>query len=437
MTYAATGWVNWSGTYTMRPARVSRPVSTDEVAAQVRRANEDDVSIKAIGSGHSFTDIGLTRGVLLELDLLTGIREADPTTGLVTVAGGTPLHELNDALWQLGLALPNLGDIDRQTITGAISTGTHGTGSRFGGIATQVRALELVTGDGSVVECSPEENPDIFEHARVGLGALGIITAVTLQCVPSFALRAVESHAPLDAALANYPEWTAKADHFEFFWFPHTERVATKTNTRLAAGATLEPLSKSRRWFDDELLGNKVWERINRITTKRPHLIRRQNRLATALLGGREFSDRSYRVFASPREVKFREMEYAIPREALPAAIGQIRKWLDMTGTSIGYPIEVRFAAADDIPLSTGFERENCYVAVHEYHRRSHEAYFLAVEDIMKDLDGRPHWGKLHYRSASDLAPLYPRFDDFTKMRDRLDPERRFGNDYLRRVLGS
>jgi L-gulonolactone oxidase len=437
MTEPSTSWQNWSGGYTMRPARVAHPASPDDVAAEVRRANDDDLSIKAIGSGHSFTDIGLTRGVLLSLDRLTGIRAADPTTGLVTVAAGTTLHDLNKSLWQLGLAMPNLGDIDRQTISGAISTGTHGTGARLGGIATQVRALQLVTGDGTTIDCSATEHPDVFEHARVGLGALGIITAVTLQCVPAFALHAVESHAPLAQVLDDYEQRITAADHFEFYWFPHTEKVATKANTRLAPGAATEPLGRFRRWFDDELLGNKVWERLNRATTRRPKYIRAQNRLATALLGGREFSDRSYRVFASPRDVKFREMEYAIPRSLLPTAINQIRRWLDMSGTSIGYPLEVRFAAADDIPLSTGFQRDNCYVAVHEYHRRPHEPYFAAVESIMRDLDGRPHWGKLHYRSATDLAPLYPKFDEFVAMRDRLDPERRFGNDYLRRVLGS
>jgi L-gulonolactone oxidase len=434
---STTTWTNWAGTYTVAPARIACPRSPEEAAAEVRRAAEDDLSIKAVGSGHSFTDIGLTRGVLLHFDKLRGVLSADRTTGLVTVAAGTPLHELNPALWNIGLALTNLGDIDAQTISGAISTGTHGTGHAFGGIATQVRGLQLVTADGEIVNCSAEHNAELFSAARIGLGALGVITAVTLQCEPAFALHAVEVPVRYESMLENLDSVVDRADHFEFYWFPHTRRVLTKTNTRLPGDTPLEPLGRIRGWLDDEFLSNTVFERINRLTTRRPSLTARANRISARALTARKYTDRSYKVFASPRRVRFREMEYAVPRESMAYVIEEIEAWLSRTGEQIGFPVEVRFAAPDDIPLSSAYGRDTCYIAVHQYHRRAFEKYFLAVERIARDVSGRPHWGKLHFRTADNLASSYPLFDDFVALRDRLDPDRRFGNDYLRRVLGT
>ncbi|HTZ42402.1 MAG TPA: D-arabinono-1,4-lactone oxidase [Jatrophihabitans sp.] len=432
----APSWRNWSGSVTATPARIVRPRTVAEVSDEVRRAIADNLSVKAVGAGHSFTDIASTRGVLVSLDRLTGIVRADRATGLVTVAGGTTLAELNIALWKMGLSLSNLGDIDAQTISGAISTGTHGTGRAFGGLATQVRGLQLVTADGELLECSVEQHPEVFAAARVGLGALGIVTAVTLQCEPAYLLHAVERPADYDDLLEVLSVLEG-SDHFEFYWFPHTRRVLTKTNARVPAEAEARPLGRLKGWLDDEFLANTVFGGLNRLTTARPKLIRGANRLAARALTGREYVDRSYKVFTSPRRVLFNEMEYAVPRKALAYVMDEIDSWIKRSEEWVGFPVEVRLAAADNIPLSMAYGRDTCYVAVHQYHRRAHENYFLAVESIARTVDGRPHWGKLHYRSADDLAPLYPRFADFGRLRDRLDPERRFGNDYLRRVLGS
>jgi FAD-linked oxidoreductase len=429
-------WQNWSGTYTVTPARIVRPRTAEQVVDEVGRAVQDNLSVKAVGAGHSFTDIAVTRGVMVNLSLLTGIISGDRASGLVTVAAGTTLRELNSALWKMGLSMSNLGDIDSQTISGAISTGTHGTGKAFGGLATQVRALQLVTADGRLLECSPDQNADIFACARIGLGALGIITAVTLQCEPAFALRAVESPADFDDLLEMLGALEA-SDHFEFYWFPHTRRVLTKTNIRMPGDTPLRPVGRFRGWLDDEFLSNTVFGGINRLTSLQPRLIRNANQLAARALSEREYIDRSYSVFTSPRRVVFREMEYAVPRKSLPYVLDEIDGWIKRSGERIGFPIEVRLAAADNIPLSTAYGRDTGYVAVHQYHRRAHERYFLAVEQIARGVEGRPHWGKLHYRSADDLAPAYPRFSEFVDLRDRLDPDRRFSNDYLRRVLGS
>ncbi len=429
-------WRNWSDTFAVTPARIRCPSSADEVAAEVCRAAEDELSVKAVGAGHSFTDIAATRGVMLDLSKLTGIIEADPHTGLVTVAAGTVLRDLTPALWQLGLSMTSLGDIDSQTIAGAIATGTHGTGRRVGGLATQVRGLQLVTGDGQLLNCSAEQHRELFAAARVGLGALGIITAVTLQCEPAFVLRAVEAPADYDDLLEVLPTLELH-DHFEFYWFPHTRRVLTKVQSRLPGDTPLQPLGRLRGWRDDQLLANTVFDAVNRLTTARPRLIGGANRLAARALAQRDYTDRAYRVFPSERRVLYRAMEYAVPRASLAHVLDEIDSWLQRTGERVGFPVQVRLSAADNIPLSMAFGRDSCHIAVRQYHRRSHEGYFGAVEDIAREVDGRPHWGKLHYRSAEDLAPAYPLFEEFLAIRDKVDPDRRFGNDYLRRVLGS
>ena len=430
-----TTWTNWAGTV-RTDVTVVTPASVAELCSVVAAAAQRGQQVKPIGAGHSFTAIGATGGVQLRLDRLAGLVRADRETGLVTALAGTRLHALNEALWQLGLSMTNLGDIDAQTIAGAISTGTHGTGLRYGGIATQVRGLELVLADGSLLRCTPDENPDVFSAARVGLGALGVIATVTLQCEPAFALAAAEGPAPLDAVLDELDENVLGNDHFEFYWFPHTRRVLTKRNNRVLPQTALRPLPRFRHWLDDEFLANRVFDGVNRLTTRRPALIPQMNALASRLLSGRDYIDRSHRVFASPRRVLFREMEYAVPRNTVPEVLGEIDAYLDRSGEHVGFPVEVRFAAADDIWLSTAYERETGYVAVHQYHRRGHDSYFAAVESIAADVGGRPHWGKIHYRTADSLRASYPRFDEFRAVRDKLDPQRVFGNEYLSRVLG-
>jgi FAD-linked oxidoreductase len=422
-----TTWTNWAGTV-RADVEVARPATIAELHDVVAGANGR--RIKAIGSGHSFTAIGVTDGIQIAPDRLRGVVRADVGSGLVTVLGGTRLHELNETLWHLGLAMPNLGDIDVQTIAGAISTGTHGTGARLGGLATQVRGLQLVLADGSLYDASPDQ-------AAVGLGALGVIASVTLQCEPAFALAAAEVPADLDEVLADLDMTVKVNDHFEFYWFPHTRRVLTKRNNRVLPGTELHPIRAVRAYVDDEFLSNTVFDAINRVTSRRPALIPRANAIASRALSARDYIDRSYRVFASPRRVVFREMEYAVPAEAVPHVLAEIEAWLANSGERIGFPVEVRFAAADACWLSTAYGRDSGYIAVHQYHRREHERYFRAVEAIARSVDGRPHWGKLHYRDAASLATTYPRFGDFVALRDRLDPGRTFGNAYLERVLGS
>lgn len=433
---ANTSWHNWAGNQHAEPRAIEHPRDAEEVSLLVKRAAGEGRRVKAVGSGHSFTPTALTDGSLLVLDRMSGVISSDMSTGHVTIAAGTPLHRLNAILAQLGLAMSNLGDIDRQTISGATSTGTHGTGSRLGGLATQIRGLELVVGDGSIVSCSADERPELFECARVGLGALGVVTTVTLQCEPAFLLAADERPMPLGQVMEELDDLADNNDHFEFYWFPHTEVALTKRNNRLPAGQPAQPLKPWREWLDDEFLSNTVFNATCALGKRRPSMVPRLNRMAAKSLGARTFSAPSYEVFTSPRRVRFVEMEYAVPRAAIRDAVQAVRNVIERDQLLISFPIEVRVAAVDDIPLSTASGRDSAYVAIHRYRGEHYEDYFRAVEQEMKALDGRPHWGKMHWRTYEDLQPAYPRFDDFVAVRDQVDPDRVFANAYLDTVLG-
>ncbi|MGY1725402.1 D-arabinono-1,4-lactone oxidase [Geodermatophilus sp. SYSU D01062] len=427
-------WRNWAGNQRADGVTVVHPAGTGEIAAAVRDAAAAGRRVTALGSGHSFTGIGRPEDVALALDRhasLVGVDDA----GLVTVQAGMPLHRLNAELAARGWALTNLGDVDRQTVAGAISTGTHGTGARFGGLATQVRGLELVTADGSVLRCSSDEHPDVFSAARVGLGALGVLSTVTLQTVPAFALRAEEGAAALPDLLADFAGFTSSTDHVEFYWFPHTDRCRTLRNTRVPL-AEVAPLGRARAFWDDEVLANAGFAAVVAAGRRVPALVPPLARVCAGGWGGRTYTDVAHRVFVSRRRVRFRETEYAVPREAAPAVLEELRRVVDTGPHRVPFPVEVRVAAADDVPLSTAYGRDTAYVAVHVPARDRSGGWFAAFEAIALAAGGRPHWGKEHGLDAAALAQRYPRFGEFAALRDRLDPAGVFTNAHLARVLG-
>jgi L-gulono-1,4-lactone dehydrogenase len=430
-----TTWRNWAGNVAQAPARTVSPSSTAALAEAVRRAAEDGLRVKAAGTGHSFTAAAVTDGVLLRPERLVGLRELDREAGTVTVAAGTPLKDLNETLAAAGLSLTNMGDIMEQTVSGAVSTGTHGTGRTSASLAAQVTGLELVCADGSVLRCSEQENADVFAAARLGLGALGVISELTLSVEPEFLLTACEEPMSFDEVTARYDQLVAENEHFEFYWFPHTDGCNTKRNNRTSGPA--RPLPRVRGWIDDELLSNGVFQAVCSLGAAAPAVVSSIARISSKALSARTYTDIPYKVFTSPRRVRFVEMEYALPREAVIPALRELKQLLDDSRFQVGFPVEVRSAPADDISLSTACGRETGYIAVHMYRGTPHEAYFTAAERIMTAHGGRPHWGKLHSRDASYMASVYPRFEEFTQIRDRLDPDRVFGNDYLRRVLGT
>jgi L-gulono-1,4-lactone dehydrogenase len=429
-------WRNWAGTVVAHPSEVRHPTTADEVTTTVVDAGRRGTEVRVAGSGHSFTPLVATDGLLLHLDGLSGVVAVDADQLRVRVLAGTPLHVLNPALQAVGLALPNLGDIDRQTISGAIATGTHGTGARLQGIAAAVSGLTLVLADGSSMSCSAETEPQVFAAARVGLGALGVVTEVELQCVPAFRLHAQEAGESLDALLPHLLREAGAHDHLDLHWFPHTDRVLVKRNDRVPPGEGPGPLARWRAMLDDDLLANRVFEAANRLATAVPHLVPRMNRLTARGLGAREFADDSWRVFCSSREVCFVESEYALPRDSVEAVLRELRAWFQRTAAPVPFPVEVRFLASDDIWLSTAHGRDSAYVAVHQYHRMDAGPLFAAFEAIVREHAGRPHWGKVHSLGADRLGDLYPRFDDFREVRNRLDPERRFTNAHVRHLLG-
>jgi FAD-linked oxidoreductase len=430
----APGWRNWGGNQHCTPAAIESPRSDLEVAEAVRRAHDAGQTVKVVGTGHSFTDIACTTGRMMSVDDLDRVVDVDRDQCRITVEAGITIHRLNEELAVRGLALANLGDIDRQTIAGAVSTATHGTGATFGGLATFVRALELVTADGDVVRCSAELEPEVFHAARVGLGALGVVTQVTLQCVPAFNLHHVEQRRRVDGVLEELDDLVDGNEHFEFYWMPHTESCATIANNRTEDPPVVK--SAYKQWRAEVFYPNYFFGAVVAAGRVVPSLVPRLNNLVADGVGTTELTNRSDRILCSTRLVRFVEMEYSVPRARARDAVRGVQDVIERNDLRIGFPIEVRFTAPDDIPLSTAHGRDSCYVAVHVPRGVDFEPYFRGVEGLMNELDGRPHWGKMHYQTAATLAPRYPEWDRFQAVRRKLDPEGRFANAYLDRVLG-
>lgn len=429
----AAKWTNWAGNQTARPLSVERPADLEALARLVSSAAERTERVKVVGSGHSFTPAAVTEGRLVQIDALSGIRAIDPVAGTVTVGAGTTLADLNVLLHREGMAMPNLGDIAYQTVAGAISTSTHGTGVALPGLAAQVAGVLLVDGTGRIVEINEQKQPHLLPAAQVSVGALGAIAEVTLRVVPSFRLRAQEQPMRLDAVLDQVHEFAASNDHFEFFWVPHTGWALTKRNNRTDDPVSRPP--KMRAWWDKTVIENYAFGALCRVGRARPSLI---PRLATALpsSGAREWVDDSWRIFASKRLVRFYEMEHSLPSAAVAPAMREIRAMVERRGHLLNFPVEVRFTAADSAHLSTAHGRDSAYIAVHVFKGMEHERFFADVESIMRDHDGRPHWGKMHTRDAAELAGLYPQWDAFLAAREGLDPTRTFANVYTDRVFG-
>jgi L-gulonolactone oxidase len=430
----AARWRNWAGDQQCSPAAIEHPSNREQLAEVVRGAAERGLPVRASGSGHSFTDIALTDGVMVRCDRLDRILSVDIERGLVKVEAGIVLHDLTRRLDELGVAFENLGDIDRQTLAGSIATGTHGTGARLRSISAQIEAFDLVLADGSPLEISAESDPAGLAAARIGLGSLGIVYAVTIRTVPAFTLDRVDSPKPLDEVLANLDELNAASDHFEFYVFPHTTTALCRESRR--TDEPPQPRSRAAVYAQEVMLENWLGGAFAQIARRFPSRVPRLARMAAAGTGRSRKIDRSSRVFASERRVKFTEMEYGIPREHAPEAVRRVLHLAARVRPPVAFPIEVRFAAADDVLLSAAHARDVAYIAVHQDRKLDWEPYFRGVEEIMDSYGGRPHWGKRHFQDAESLAPRYPRFNDFLALRDRLDPEGRFANPYTERVLG-
>ncbi|MFE1950019.1 D-arabinono-1,4-lactone oxidase [Streptomyces sp. NPDC059524] len=430
----AAKWSNWARQQTCAPTRIERPANEEQLSEAVARAAREGLPVRPVGSGHSFTETCLTDGVLVDQSGMQRVLDVDPRTGLVKVEAGIKLHRLAAELHRHGLALENQGDIDKQSLAGALATATHGTGERFRNMSANVVGCRLVTATGEVVEIDEERDPDAWRAARVSVGALGVISQYTLRCVPAFRIHRIDELRPAAEVLGDLDALVAAHDHFEVMALPHTDKVLTYASRRTDRPAT--PPGRIAAWWNDDAVSNAGLGAACGLGRLLPGAVPGIARTMSGLIGRYEQLDDSHRVFAHERRVRFTEMEYAIPRAHAVEALERVRALIADRRLPVLFPVELRFTAPDDAFLSTAHGRDTAYVAVHQIARAEYEAFFRAVEAIMDEYEGRPHWGKRHFQTAATLAPRYPGWRDFQAVRARLDPEGVFTNDYVRRVLG-
>jgi len=431
---------NWAGNHGCRPAALDEPASEAELADLLARAGAAGERVKAVGAGHSWSDAACTDGRLVRLDRMARVLSVDPAGRLVTVEAGIRLRDLTERLDERGLALANLGSISEQSIAGAISTGTHGTGAGLANLASQVVALRLVAASGRVLELSPDRDPEVFRAARVSLGCLGILSAVTLRCEPAYDLVEESGPVPFEDALAALPDLLAKNRHLKLWWLPHTDRINVY---RLNPA----PEGPGRARFGHDGLGRRLersqamlalFATLLRLGAAAPPLIPWANRLVSAF----QFKeirrcDRSDRVLnVSTLVPRHEETEYAIPIERTAEAMREVRALIESRGLRVNFIVEARFAAADDALLSPAHGRDSCHLGAYMYRCAGLDAYFEAFEALMARFGGRPHWGKQFRPGRAELRPLYPEFDRFDTIRRELDPRGMFENAFTRRVFG-
>ncbi|RAP74878.1 FAD-binding oxidoreductase [Paenibacillus montanisoli] len=426
-------WSNWSGSVQASPQMVLYPDSIEAVVEAVQMCRREGRRLRVVGTGHSFTPIAAASDVLVSLDRMQGLVEIDAVGGTATVWAGTKLKLLGELLFRQGLAQENLGDIDVQSIAGAISTGTHGTGRQFGNIATQVAGLTLVTGTGEVIECTMDSHPEAFRAMQVSLGALGIIVQVKLKLRSAFKMRYESRRVPLSTCLEQLPALADAHRHFEFYWFPYADPCQLKTMDE-----TDEPVSsrRVRDYVSDVLLENAAFGLLSGLCRRFPELCAPISRFSASQVPVGSRVDYSHRLFATKRLVRFNEMEYNLPADAMPAVIEEMRAVMARNRFAVHFPIECRYARGDDIWLSPAYGRDSAYIAVHMYKGMTYAPYFAAMERIFLRYGGRPHWGKMHSLHASQLKGLYPMWEPFARVRAQYDPEGVLLNPYLEKLFG-
>ncbi|WP_256761147.1 D-arabinono-1,4-lactone oxidase [Cohnella sp. WQ 127256] len=425
-------WSNWSGIVKARPRTVIYPSHVEEVVEAVKQCCREGRSLRVLGSGHSFTAIAASNDVLLSLDRMQGILEVNNEALTATVWAGTKLKTLGELLHAEGLAQENLGDIDVQSIAGAISTGTHGTGLQFGNIATQVVGITVVTGTGDVLDCTERSHPDLFKMLQISLGALGVIVKVTLRLRRSYKLSYESSRVPLTACLEQLSSLASEHRNFELYWFPYAEPCQLKIMNE-----TEEPITERKisSYMSDVILENGVFGMLSSMCRMVPRLSASVSRLCAAVVPTSRKIEQSHRIYATKRLVRFNEMEYNLPVEAMEVVIREMRDRMAQEKYNVHFPVECRFAKGDNIWLSPAYGRDSAYIAVHMYRGMPHEKYFADMERIFLKYGGRPHWGKLHTLKAEQLRAAYPKWDSFNEMREKLDPNGIFLSPYLRSVF--
>ncbi|MEV4817651.1 D-arabinono-1,4-lactone oxidase [Micromonospora tulbaghiae] len=393
-------FMNWSGSLRFTPAERAEPADEAEVCALVRRARESGTTVRPVGSGHSSSPLVRTDGILLSLDRLSGVISDDGR--LATAWAGTKLRALGEGLYDAGLAMDNLGDVDYQSIAGATATGTHGTGIGFGNLSTQVTGVRLVTGTGDVLDVDARRNPDLLPAVRLSLGALGVVTRITLDVQPTYQLHRRSWCAHLDWTLDHLAELQHTNRNMDFYWYPRSDRTQIRVINRIGTDAAPE-----------------------RAEVRLPDGEPRQSQVGP-----------THRTIPRDRELRFEEIEYMLPSEAFPACFAEVRRRVrDRHRRVAAWRVLVRTIAADDIWLSNAYGRPTTTIACLQNTSLPYEEYFRDVEAVFRHYGGRPHWGKKHWLGARDLRPLFPRWDDFQAVRRRLDPGGVFLTPDLARLL--
>lgn len=432
-----TTWHNWSRAQTAHPQAFVQPATEAELVGVVRDAAARGLHVKTVGAGHSFTPAAVTDGVLVNLDNLTGLVHVDKDAMEVTFLAGTRLRDIPGLLRPHGLALANQGDVDPQSLAGALSTSTHGTGVGFTGFAGMVRGLRIVTADGVVHDAGPGD--PLFECGRVSIGALGVLTQVRMAVVDTFILSAMEKAEPLGPVVENFTALAHEVDHLEYYWFPGTSVAHVKRNTRHPLSDRDNVPGSVPRWksvIDDELVSNAAYGAMCRVMSVAPKTTGFFNRVSAGALAQREYADVAHDVFVSKRRVRFNEMEYSVPLADAPEVLAEVHRAIDACGIPVGFPIEVRATAADDVPLSTAKGRESCYIAAHRYHRDDYREFFRVLEPILVAAGGRPHWGKHHTLGFAELSAVHEDLTTVAALRSQVDPDGMFRNPYVDRVFG-
>ncbi|PPE72320.1 FAD-linked oxidoreductase [Solimonas fluminis] len=423
-------WRNWSGAQSCIPAARLGPAS-EAALAELLRASRDVV--RPVGAGHSFSALVPTDGTLVSLARLSGMIGQDAAKQQSEWWGGTPMSQMGAPLKAAGLALTNMADIDYQSLAGAIATATHGTGVGFGSYSTQVAGLRLVTASGEMLDCDARNRPEVFNAARVSLGALGFVTRVKLQNRPAFRLREKMWIQKTEEILEGIDEHRRGNRHWEMHVLTHSDYAAAVSLNETTDAPSPPPADPEAEGGNEYI---KWIARLDKYGSDWPAARRALLNLVASTAGFEERVGESYEVFANVRNVRFNEMEYSVPSEAGPACLREILALIDKKRLPTWFPIEYRYIQGDELPISMFEGGERCAISIHQHYTMDYHNYFAEIEPIFWKHGGRPHWGKLHSLNARQLQKLYPRWKEFTEVRQALDPQGRFLNAHLRSILG-
>ena len=415
-------WRNWSGSQ-YGSAEIFKPRQINEL----KKLLKSHAQIRAVGAGHSFSALVKTDAVLINLDRFKGVVTFDEDQTQCTVQAGTRLYDLGEYLAPINQALPNQGDIDQQSLAGAISTGTHGTGIDLPCLSAFVEGFELLTADGELLQCDRQQNTEIFQAGRVALGSFGILTKITLQNRSRYKLKEQIRLCPLQEVFANIDQWKHQHRHIEFWAFLHSDQVMLKTLDE--TDDAIQP--RQDAWPSEDALLTLCSELTRRLPVTNPYL----QKLLSVFVKPTCYVDWSNQIFPTPRNTKFNEMEYQLPVEQGLQCLEEVLHILRKHQVPMFFPIEFRYVKGDDIWLSPFYRRDSVSISIHQFHKQDYHAVFDLVEPILQKYQGRPHWGKLHSMTAASLRDLYPKWDDFMALRQRLDPNQKWLNPHLKQLF--